>query len=258
MFFHFQIFFQSLLFLGLLEITSIESVNEFLAETFLNNYLLAAIAVIILIVFAFRTAHKISKKANMTPIPVLFFLGALGLSYFINSAWQQHVFQVISSLIYYFTHLGMYRLRVYAKDQTARGIIGAAALATIFFFNAAAYGIYLNFVVPLWILMLAFLCVATLVSFQYLWIIKEDKRKVLSYSLILGLAMTEIAWSVNFWPFGYLTTGVITLIFYYVFWDMVQSHFLDILTKRRVVTNIALAGVLCLMVLTSSRWLPVV
>jgi hypothetical protein len=152
----------------------------------------------------------------------------------------------------------MYRLRTYDKDQTARGIVGATALAAIFFAYGTIYGIYLNFVFPLWALMLAFLCISTLVSFQYLWIIKKDKQSVWSYSLVLGLIMTEIAWVMNSWPFGYLTTAVVTLMFYYVFWDMVQSHFLGFLSKKRVVTNMVFFGILAAIVLGSSRWLPVV
>jgi hypothetical protein len=154
--------------------------------------------------------------------------------------------------------LGIYRLKFYEKDQTAIGIIGAGAVATIFFFYSAVYGIYLNFVFPLWALMLAFLFVTTLVSFQYLWILKKDLKMVWSYSLVLGLIMTEIAWVLNFWPFGYLTTGVIALIFYYIFWDLVVGAFNGILTKKKVIINMAFFNSLVLIVLLSSHWLPVV
>jgi hypothetical protein len=106
--------------------------------------------------------------------------------------------------------------------------------------------------------MIAFLFATTLVSFQYFWLLKKDVRMVWSYSLVLGLIMTEIAWVVNFWPFGYLTTGVITLIFYYVFWDLVHNSFVGSLTKKRVAVNLIFFGLLTTLVLMSAHWLPVV
>lgn len=258
MFFHFKIFFQSLFFLSVLEVVSNQTFSDFLAKIFQYSAWISFGALLLVIGYAFRTSHNIGKKASMTPIPVLFFLGSLGLLYFINSPVQEQIFIIASTAIYYLAHLGIYRLRIYEKDETARALVGASALTTIFFFYAAVYGIYLNFVVPLWILMLAFLCVTTLVSFQYLWLIKKDVKSVWNYSLVLGLIMTEIAWVVNFWPFGYLTTGAVTLIFYYVFWDLVQCHFLGNLTKKKVLTNMISFGLLASMILFSSRWLPIV
>jgi len=258
MFFHFKIFLQSVGFFLALEIMTLGPVSDFLGGLFRASIWGGGLLLVLVAVYAFRTAHRISKRATMTPIPIIFFLGSLGLLYFINSPIQQHIFICIASAIYYFSHLGMYRLRTYDKDQTARGIVGATALAAIFFAYCTIYGIYLNFVFPLWALMLAFLCISTLVSFQYLWLIKKDKQSVWSYSLVLGLVMTEIAWVMNSWPFGYLTTAVVTLMFYYVFWDMVQSHFLGLLSKKRVVANMVFFGILAAIVLGSSHWLPVV
>jgi len=147
---------------------------------------------------------------------------------------------------------------MYYRDKTARGIIAAGSIATFFLFYALSYGIYLNFDIPLWVLMLVLTFVTILVSFQYFWLINENKKHVLNYSLVLGLVMAEIIWVLNFWPFGYLTTGVITLIFYYVFWDLVRCHFLDELSKKRVVANMIFFGFLVALVLSSARWLPVV
>lgn len=258
MFFHAKIFFQSLLFLAALELLAWSPISNFFGALFEASLGWVVLLVMVAAYFAFRTAHKISKRATMTPIPIIFFLAALGLLYFINSARQQHVFILLASAIYYFFHLGMYRLRTYDKDQTARGIVGATALATIFVSYATVVGIYLNFVFPPWALMLAFLLITTLVSFQYLWILKKDKRSVWNYSLVLGLVMTELAWAANSWPFGYLTTAVVTLMFYYVFWDMAAAHFLGSLSKRRVATNLIVFGLLAALVLGSSPWLPVV
>jgi hypothetical protein len=164
----------------------------------------------------------------------------------------------LSTIAYYFIHISIYRLRSYYKDKTARGIVAAGSIATIFLFYATAFGIYLNFDIALWAFMFLMMLATSLISFQYFWLINENKKNVLNYSLILGLIMAEIVWILNFWPFGYLTTGVITLIFYYVFWDLIEHHFLNDLTKKRILFNLIFFGILIILVLSSARWLPVV
>jgi hypothetical protein len=178
-----------------------------------------------LLVYFYQIAKRVSQRWSMTPMPVLFTLSTWGLLYFVQSRNQQYVLITLASIAYYLVHISLYRLHVYYKDKTARGIIAAGSIATFFLFYAMSYGIYLNFDISLWILILVLTFVTMLVSFQYFWLINENKKNVLNYSLVLGLIMAEIVWVLNFWPFGYLTTGVITLIFYYVFWDLVRGSF---------------------------------
>jgi hypothetical protein len=194
----------------------------------------------------------------MTPLPVIFVLSTWGLLYFVQSYKQQYLLIGLSTIAYYFIHISIYRLRSYYKDKTARGIVAAGSIATIFLFYATAFGIYLNFDIALWAFMFLMMLATSLISFQYFWLINENKKNVLNYSLILGLIMAEIVWILNFWPFGYLTTGVITLIFYYVFWDLIEHHFLNDLTKKRILFNLIFFGTLIILVLSSARWLPVV
>lgn len=139
-------------------------------------------------------------------------------------------------------------------------MVMAATASTIFFTYASFYGIYLNFLVPLYILMIAYLVVTLLVSYQHFSIIKRDSDKlpVWIYSFLLSLAMTELIWTMNFWPFGYLTTGTIALILYYVLWDIIQSYFLKVLSRKRVVANTILFSVLIALILLSSKWIPVI
>jgi hypothetical protein len=258
MFFHFTVFLYSLVYFILIEAASSDRVSNAWGGIFSQHFWLGALIVAMLIGYFYRTAKKMSQRAYMTPIPVIFAASAFGLQYFLTSSIEKNVLALLSAVTYYFIHIALYRLRVYRKDQTARGIIAAGSLSAIFLFYATLFGIYLNFDIPLWILMVVLMLVTTLISFQYFWLVNKDKRLVLNYSLILGLVMAQIAWVMNFWPFGYLTTGVISLIFYYVFWDLTTSHFSGILSKKRVMINMTFFGLLVMAVLISSRWLPVV
>ncbi|EKE19241.1 MAG: hypothetical protein ACD_9C00073G0002 [uncultured bacterium] len=258
MFFHFQIFLHSLFFLIFLQFVSGEFISEKLGLISAGNVWIFMVIFFSLLVYFYKVALRISRRASMTPIPVLLVVSTTGLLYFVQSEGQKQILILIAASVYYFLHIALYRLRTYDKDKTARAIVAAGCVAAVFLFYATSYGIYLNFAISLWIPMSIFMLVTVLISLQYFWLINDNKKNVFNYSLVLGFVMAEIVWVLNFWPFGYLTTGVISLIFYYVFWDIVQRHFLDELTKKRIIANMFVFGFLVALVLSSTRWLPVI
>lgn len=258
MFFHFKIFLYSIFFFLIAQGISSDYASSAVLSFSKAGLWAVAILLVILLIYFYQVAKRISQRWSMTPMPVLFTLSTWGLLYFVQSRNQQYVLIALASIAYYLIHICLYRLHIYYKDETARGIIAAGSIATIFLFYAMFLGIYLNFNIPLWVLIVILTFVTVLISFQYLWMISDDKKNILNFSLILGLIMAEIIWVLNFWPFGYLTTAVIALIFYYVFWDLVKAHFLNELSKKRVVANMIFFGILITLVLLSTRWLPVV
>jgi hypothetical protein len=219
--------------------------------------------VIFVVVFLLASSAYAGKKVGgkwfFSVLPVFFTLSSVALLYLVTLGYEQQIFIFLSVSMYYLALLGAYRLGLYNGDKTARGMNMASMAATIFFTYAAAYGLYLNFLVPLYYLMLVYCLVTLLVSCQYFFIIKSDeKKRVWMYSFILALAMTEIVWTINFWPFGYLTTGVIALILYYVLWDLTQSYFLNLLSKKRVVANMIFFSAMIILILLSAKWLPII
>jgi len=258
MFFHARLFFYSLSFFLVLEVICGEAVSDFLVSLIFNKPILMAAIIVFFLFFVFIFTLKTGKKISMTIIPVLLAFSSWGLLSLIDTSKEKGIFAFLASTVYYACMLGIHRLKLYEKDQIARGLIASSAVATLFLFYSVSYGVYMNFAIPLSILMILFFVMTTLVSYQYFQLIQNDNRIVWIYSAVIGIAITEISWIVNFWPFGYLTTGVIMLIFYYVLWDLVQSHFLEDLSKKKVVVNMALFGFLIVMVLTSSRWMPIV
>jgi hypothetical protein len=245
MFFHFTIFFYSLLYFAGLQIITLKENLFFPIASFL----------LILSIYLSKKFGKVWKAAI---VPVIFSISSFSMLYLIDSFSEKEIFIIIVSLLFYLNLLAIWRLQDYKKDETARGLLAASVMAAIFFFFTSAYGIYLNFQIPLWIFMFLYFAITVILSYRYFKFVSKDVRLVANYSIALGMIMAEIAWVINFWPFGYLTTGVIVLMLYYVFWDLVQSHFLDMLSKRRVVANLIFFSLLIFLVLITSRWLPVV
>lgn len=258
MFFHFKVLLYSIVFIAGLELTVSRYAQDFINDFLGDRPITAALIIISLMAYVFQVARKIGKRSSMAAIPVFLTLASLGLLYFIDAKSQKHIFAFISGAVYYFILLGIYRLKGCATDQTARGIVAASAFATLFLCYSVTHGIYINFAVPLWSLMLVYFIATVLISVQFFYLLEVSQKTAWIHGLVLGLVMTQISWAITFWPFGYLTIGVIALMFYYVFWDLVSAHFLEITSKKRLISNVIIVSILIAVVLTSSRWLPVV
>lgn len=227
------------------------------AIVFWHDNVLAIIFVLLII--SLYQGRVIGGRWKFSVLPVLFVLSSVSLLYLVTIRFEQQIFIFLSTAMYYLSLFGAYRLKKYSEDQTAKGMIMAASASTIFFTYAGAYGIYLNFLIPLYILLLFYSVVTLLVSYQYFSTIGEIPKKIVwIYSFVLTLSMIEIIWALNFWPFGYLTTGVIALILYYVLWDIIRSHFSNILSKKRMVFNLIFFSAIISLVLATSKWFPVI
>lgn len=189
--------------------------------------------------------------------PVIFVLSSALLLSFIGSPLERWVFVACSSTVYYLLMLGLYRLSRVPQDLSARAMVAMVVMATAFFFFSTVYGFYLNFDVPLWFLMAVYGIGTFSVTYQSLLLIGGSRRTASVYGTVAALGLSEIAWVVNFWPFGYLTSGVVTLMFFFVLFDLAQSNILNTLSKRRSLSYVGIFAVLLTMVLYSSRWLPV-
>jgi hypothetical protein len=246
MFLKLRLFVFGLLFLGGLELA-----------IFQPRYIFLLAGIIVLM--AFFEGKRSGGHWIFSILPSVLSIFSIAQLFLIGLVYEQQVFVLLAASMYYLALLSAYRLGEYRQDQTARGMNMASSMATIFFAYASIYGWYLNFLVPLYWLMLAYLVVTLFVSYQYFIIIKPgDKRNVWLYCFTLSLIMAEIVWTMNFWPFGYLTTGVVALILYYVLWDLIQSHFLNLLSKRRVIANMVFFSIMIIMVLITAKWIPVI
>jgi len=208
-------------------------------------------------ILALIAGRKLGGRWLSIFLPVIFALSSTGILFLISSFWQKQTLVFLAGFFFYLILLGTLRVKEYLLDQTGRAMIAAGTAAAIFFAFVSSYAFYLNFLVPLWVLMLVYFFITLIGSFQYLVLIEKNRLRTWTYSLLLSLAMTEIIWTQSFWPFGYLTTSVISLILYYVLWDLVQSYFLNLLSRKRVTANMIILSLATIMVLISAKWLPV-
>ncbi|OGI16289.1 MAG: hypothetical protein A3E38_00460 [Candidatus Moranbacteria bacterium RIFCSPHIGHO2_12_FULL_54_9] len=249
MIFHFTVFVWSLAFLFGLELIAI---NPIIVAW--DWYIFSILPLIVVSLIASR---RITKRFTDAFVPGLLSLAVPTLLLLIDHPTERQLFVMLSAAMYYFALLGIYRLRHAPEDKTAQAFLNTAAIAALFFFYAGVYGFYLNFSFPLWGLMLLYFFGTALMSYEtFVGIEREggEPRRLALYSVLLGSIMGEMAWVMSFWPFGYLTAGVIALIFFFLAWDISFDAFHQTLSLKKAVVRILFFLALLGILLASTPW----
>ncbi|MCX6766315.1 MAG: hypothetical protein NT170_00830 [Candidatus Moranbacteria bacterium] len=247
MFFSFNIFFLSALF----------AANLWLSVSYAGYAGWFGIIFSLIIIVA---ARMIVGRWKFTVLPAVLVPGAVLLLSLIDPSLEMKIFIFFSTLAFYATILAGWRLFRYEKDETAKAMYNIATVAVLFCWYAASYGWYLNpsISLPIWVLLIVFSVITFLVSYVSFAINQIDREKWLIYSIFLTTLVAQTVWIQNFWPFGYLTVAVITLIIYCVGWEIILSFFLKKLTVRTVLFEILFLAGSVVLVLLSTKWYPVI
>ncbi len=247
MIFHFAVFFWAIVFYLGLEIVA--------ARPAVPSWGWYLFSIIPLITISLLASRRLTKRFADAFLPGLLSLTAPTLLSLIDHPVERQVFTIISAGMYYFALLGIFRLRHAPKDRTAQAFLNSSAMAAMFFFYAGLYGFYLNFSFPLWGLMVLFFFGTAMTSYvTFIGLERKERNRVLIYSVLLGLVMGEMAWVMSFWPFGYLTTSSLGLIFFFIIWDVAFDAFRKSLSLRRAFIRLLFFFSLIFLLLASSPW----
>ncbi len=246
-----------------------------------------------LVIFSILVVWPMAGKMRFLAIPFFLSIGSLSLLYLIDGRIERQVFVILSGIVYYLALLGAYRLKLYDCDQTAQAMLNLTTLATGFFWFVSNYGWYLNFTISTWSLVVTFVGSTFLIGLPSLRIISESNRKikerirqknikirtkedkenaekesvfcaeqdylkVMMLNLVISLIMGQTIWALALLPFGYLTTGVIALIIYFIMWDVIRRYIQEILFKKEIIINIVLSVIAVGGILFSAQWTLVV
>lgn len=211
------------------------------------------------------------RKIYFLAIPLLISANSVVFLFLVDSNIEKQIFIGLTVGIYYLTLLGIYRLKFYCKDETARAMLDLGILTAAFFSFVCGFALFLNYQIEVWMLLVAFCAVVFSVSFPsfYICAISKCKERKVAHlgrifeisninvtflSLILAVVMAQIVWGISFWPFSYLTIGIILLIIFFVMWNMTKSFFLGYFSLRSVLITGVGAGLLITVILVTAQW----
>lgn len=247
MIFHFTVFLFSVAFFGML--------SYLVRDPIIPAWSWYGISILVFVALSMAASRQLTDKWYPAFLPSVVSFSTLLLLSLIDIVFEQQVFVWVATILFYSSLLGIYRLKIIPGDETARALLNTAALASLFFTYAAAYGLYLNYTVPLSLLMLVFFLATGIVAFQTLyWAGRDNARKIFLAALALGAVMGELIWLVHFWPFGYLTIGAAMLIFFYLLWRLALDLLRGSMTGKRMLIEGVTLLVLLTLLLATSPW----
>lgn len=169
---------------------------------------------------------------------------------------ETRIFIIAASVLYYLALLGVYRLYQAPQDKTARAMLNLAALASLFFVYAATYGLYLNYEVPLALLLGSFFAASFVVAFQTFFAvtIPKDARSALLFAFVVGLLVTELMWVMHFWPFGYVTVGMSMLVFFFLLWKIGSDFLQGEIETKQFMIQASILLLLLVLLIVSANW----
>ncbi|MDD3487176.1 MAG: hypothetical protein PHF35_02235 [Candidatus Moranbacteria bacterium] len=191
-------------------------------------------------------------------LPAILVPASVFLLFLIDSPGEIRLFFILSTVVFYFSVLAGWRLKQYERDETAKAMFNLATIAALFIWYAAVFGWYLNVAFPIWGLMVIFAVVTFIAAQSSFFANQIDPKKRLIYSVFLAILIAQTAWIQNFWPFGYLTTSVITLIIFCVGWEIILSFFQGKLSARVIFFEILFLVGSAALILFSTKWYPVI
>lgn len=194
-----------------------------------------------------------SKKSALT---LCFGFFAWILLLFIDNETEQHIFAMLAAALFgmvLWAHEGWRKDRFKTSEK---GIFSAGTLATVFLFFSVISGVMVNYAFPILLGMAGMGLGTYLLMRQYFFGAIADDKRAKTYAAISGIFFAETTWMIQFWPFGYLTTAAILLIFFFVLWDAFDSYSEGGISWHRMGANFLILLVLTGLLLVTTRWTP--
>ncbi len=190
----------------------------------------------------------------------------------------QHIYLIISSLLFMLSLIGLNRFFAQQENWNSKEkkklkmlesgftINQTIALLSIFLLSSGIYGIYIDLDLSTWTVMSAVFA-SIFFTTIYLTRINFLKSKALElhldssknrtfafYSFLVGFLLAEVIWAISFLPANHLTVGIIVLLLYYFFWNILKSYLRNELTKKIITLNLIFLAVAASIVLATTKW----
>lgn len=222
-----------------------------------------------LIVASILGVLQISKRRRLflAICPLMFLVASFFLLPLIGGEIVIHIYVILAAFVFW---LCFFQLRLFFSSEekllkNSLDLGRSLNLAACFLWFSGIYGLYINFYPSLWLVSLGAFFGGLLLSFHFLRLSLFTTSETSNYLpplkfvlavLIISLSIFQIFWALLFWPFTYLTIGVVLVIIYYIALNIWQSKFRGTLSRGLILKRLFLGGVLVALILATSKWLP--
>lgn len=185
---------------------------------------------------------------SQSVLPVLMATGLAGFSLFLPLSPWLHV--------YYAASAGALFLLLKHGARQAYPTWNWVLSTAVLFFNCAVilglrFHLYMSVLLTLGLLF----AVVFLIAFQAIRRAAPSAMNTLLLSLGVALALTQLAWVLQFLPLGYIVQAGVILVFYYVFFHLLNTSFERPLNLKDGAEYAVLGSAALLLLLLTTQWI---
>lgn len=223
-------------------------------------YLVAPVCLLVMIVGIWQLTGRVIRNEKFwrfAVTPVLFVSGgALFLSFLEGLVLRQIFLVIFAFLIWvYFEVLFLwFHNRPKYQVHSLENISTNLDLLSIFFIASGLYSINIFFGISIWYLLLIFIVMSSLLTYQLIWTSEVNLKSGLVYVGIITLIISEGFLAVHHLPTSIYVNGLIITLGFYLMTGLARNWFLGI-KEKKVLKRYLLVSISCLLlILVTAKW----
>ena len=221
------------------------------------------VALVIVVLLGTTWTSKLSfaklYRFNYILLPSVLFAGSLLFFLLLKNPTYQLLFALLIGLTYWYFFRSFAELREHPSPERKKSFTQALDVVssfTIFLNLASVHELYFFFSwKPYW-LVLGVAGLTVVLLYQSYWYHRIMTARAWLYVFLGSLIMAQLVWVLTLLPTGYLTNTLVGVAGLYAYQALSVAQLRGILHKRFVLEHIAIAGIICVIGLLSSRWTP--
>jgi hypothetical protein len=230
------------------------------AEAFLP--VTAGLALLVLLGTLWTSRFTTTKlyRLNYLPLPLLLYVSALFFFLLLKNPTYQLGFELFVGLTFWYLFRSFAELREQPspeRKKTFTQALDVISSLTAFLAFASLGQLYAFFSLNTGWLVGGSAVLAALLLYEAFWYHRVTTMRAWTYVALGALVVAQVAWATSLLPVGYLTAAALSVAAFHVFQAVSSASLRGLLHRRLVLEQLAVVGIICAIVLASSRWVPV-
>lgn len=199
---------------------------------------------------------KEEKKYFFLISPIFLLCGAILFLLFLKSGILMHLSILFFSFIFFlfseslFANFYDYEHQSYPLENVLTGV----NLLALFLIYSHIFLFLTMFHFSLWIILAILILITFISSYQLFYTYKIERKINYFYSIITTIIIFEVFWSIIFLPTNFYVNGLILINVYYIIIGMSYFHFMEILTKARIIRHLSISLIIVILTLATAQW----
>jgi|GEM_PF-3980817 len=205
--------------------------------------------------FSFEKLYRL----NYLILPLLLLGSGLFFFLLLKNPTYQLVFCVVQGTIYFFFFRSFAELREHPTPERKKSVTQALDVVTaltMFLAFATLQELYFFFSWRPYVLLAAQVGVSLVLLYTIYWNHRLITMRAWFYCALGALVLAEFYWAVSFFPVGYLSSAIMAVAGLFLYQTISVASLRGLLRPRVLGEQIAIAGVISVIALLTSRWTP--